>query len=91
MRSMKLAAVGIALSTWLAASFAQPPPPADPSPPAEPAANRPPPAAPPAAPRAPAPAEGEEAETRGAEEPEEVFVPTEELQPDAAVTFPVDI
>jgi hypothetical protein len=57
----------------------------------------PPPAAPPPA-RAPAPAEAgdEQAETRPAaeERPEvanEDFDPTEELPPDAAVTFPVDI
>lgn len=57
----------------------------------------PPPAAPPA-PRAPAPAEAgdEQAETPPAaeERPEvanEDFDPTEELPPDAAITFPVDI
>jgi hypothetical protein len=37
------------------------------------------------------PAEESESEAESAEEPEEVFIPTEELQPDAAVTFPVDI
>jgi hypothetical protein len=88
MRSMKVAALVIAFSTWLAASVAQQaPPPAERPPPAAPPASRPPPAAPPA----PAPAEEGEAETPPAGEPEEVFVPTEELQPDAAVTFPVDI
>jgi hypothetical protein len=88
MRSMRLAAVAIALGTWLAASLAQQgPPSSDRPPPAAPPATRPPPAAPPA----PAPAEGSESEAESAEEPEEVFIPTEELQPDAAVTFPVDI
>jgi hypothetical protein len=72
-----MAAFTIALGAWLAASWAQQgtTPPAAP-PPAE---------APPAAP----PAEEEEGES--ADEPEDVFIPTEELQPDAAVTFPVDI
>jgi hypothetical protein len=88
MRSMKVAALAIALGSWLAVSVAQQQaPPADRPPPAAPPANRPPPAAPPA----PAPAEEGAAETAPTEEPEEVFVPTEELQPDAAVTFPVDI
>jgi hypothetical protein len=88
MRSMRLAAVTMALSTWLAASFAQQaPPPAERPAPAAPPAERPPPAAPPA----PAPTEERGAEAESAEEPEEVFIPTEELQPDAAVTFPVDI
>jgi flagellar motor switch protein FliN/FliY len=88
MRSMRLAAVAIALGAWLGASLAQQaPPPADRPAPAAPPATRPPPAAPPA----PAPAEEREAEAESAEEPEEVFIPTEELQPDAAVTFPVDI
>jgi hypothetical protein len=88
MRSMKMAAVAIALGVWLAASVAQQAPaPAERPAPAAPPANRPPPAAPPA----PAPAEQGEAEAESGDEPEEVFIPTEELQPDAAVTFPVDI
>jgi hypothetical protein len=87
MRSMRLAALAIALGTWLAAPLAQQtPPPADRPPPAAPPANRPPPATPPA----PAPAEESDADAESSE-PEEVFIPTEELQPDAAVTFPVDI
>lgn len=88
MRSMRLAAVAMALGTWLAASLGQQgPPPAERPAPAAPPANRPAPATPPA----PAPAEESEPEAESAEEPEEVFIPTEELQPDAAVTFPVDI
>ena len=71
-----------AVSGWLAAA----------SPGQEPA----PPASPPATPRAPAeaererpPAETPPGNTEGASEDE--FIPTEELQPDAAITFPVDI
>lgn len=58
-------------------------------------------AAPPAAPPAPAPAPAERGGADKAEAPpaaderpevkDDEFVPTEELQPDAAVTFPVDI
>jgi hypothetical protein len=55
------------------------------APPAAPPPARPPAEAPPPAPPA------EEDEGDAAEEPEDVFIPTEELQPDAAVTFPVDI
>ena len=50
-------------------------------------------------PRAPAPAAPGSGEQPGAEPPadqrpevkDDEFIPTEELQPDAAVTFPVDI
>ena len=75
-----------AVSGWLAAaSLGQ-----QPAPPAAP------PATPPATPRAPAdterqtpPAETQAGNTDNASEDE--FIPTEELQPDAAITFPVDI
>lgn len=79
MRWLRLAAPAAALAVWLVASFAQQqaPPPA-PRPPAE-APEAPqeerPPATPPAA----------------DDEDDDTFIPTEELQPDAAVTFPVDI
>jgi hypothetical protein len=46
--------------------------------------------APPATERA-EPEEAPPATTPEREESDEVFVPTEELEPDAAVTFPVDI
>jgi hypothetical protein len=84
MRSLKLAAA-LVMAVWLAGSFAQQGAPAG-----DPPANRPPPAAP--APPSPAPApEPEQRDAPDAEAPDDVFVPTEELQPDAAVTFPVDI
>ena len=85
-RSLKLAAAA-ALAAWLTGSFAQ-----QDTPPAQPPADRPAPATPPPAP--PPPPQQDEDETPRAppgEEPDDVFVPTEELQPDAAVTFPVDI
>jgi hypothetical protein len=82
MRWLKLVLPAIALAAWLAASFAQ-----QDAPPAEaPPQTRPPPAAPPPeddVADAPSPAEDDEGD--------DVFIPTEELQPDAAVTFPVDI
>lgn len=83
MRSLKLS-VAIVLAAWLASSFAQQDPPSQATPPA----TRP---APPATPPPPASPEREESDSAPAEGPEDVFVPTEELQPDAAVTFPVDI
>lgn len=82
MRSFKVAAA-VALAAWLAGSFAQ-----QGSPPAPQPGNPPPPAAP--APPTPPPEQDEDEAPRG-DEPDDVFVPTEELQPDAAVTFPVDI
>ena len=91
MRWLRVAVPAAALAVWLAASFAQQAPPAAGTPPAAtppattPPASRPPPAAPPAAEK-----EGEAAAPSD-EAAEEVFIPTEELQPDAAVTFPVDI
>ena len=91
MRWLRLAVPAVVLAAWLAASFAQQAPPAAGTPPAStppastPPASTPPPAAPPAA-------EEEEAAAAPSDEAaEEVFIPTEELQPDAAITFPVDI
>jgi hypothetical protein len=77
MRWLRVAFPAAALAAWLATSFGQQQaPPAAPRPPAEDTeAEAPPPAAPPAE----------------VEESDDVFIPTEELQPDAAVTFPVDI
>ena len=77
MRGLRLAVPAVALAAWVAASFGQPeaPPPPAPRPPAE---DTKPEATPPAP-----PADDEESN--------DVFIPTEELQPDAAVTFPVDI
>jgi hypothetical protein len=93
MRWLRSAVSAVVLAAWLAGSFAQqgqPPagtPPAS-TPPAgsRPPAGQPPPAAPPAE-------EDKEAATPPADDDKDndVFIPTEELQPDAAVTFPVDI
>ncbi len=75
MRWLRLAAPAAAL-VWLVASFAQQQAPAPaPRPPAEAPEDERPPATPPAA----------------DDEDDDTFIPTEELQPDAAVTFPVDI
>lgn len=82
MRSLKLAAA-LALAAWLVGSFAQ-----QEAPPAPPPGDRPPSSTP-----APPPEEQENPPPRTPreDEPDDIFVPTEELQPDAAVTFPVDI
>ena len=87
MRLLRSAVPAVALAVWLAVSFAQEPP-AAPEPQPAPADEAPPPAA-----REPAPpGEQEEPDTPAAgDEADDVFIPTEELQPDAAVTFPVDI
>jgi hypothetical protein len=73
-------------------------PPAAAPPPAAESPAAPPPAQPPAGTRTPSTGaardEGTETPPAAAEPPEvndEEFIPTEELQPDAAVTFPVDI
>jgi hypothetical protein len=90
MRWLRLGAPAVALAAWLAASFAQQAPPAAGTPPATtPPASTPRPSTPP--PAAPPAAEKEEATAPSDEAAEEVFIPTEELQPDAAITFPVDI
>ena len=88
-RWLKVAVPAAALAVWLAGSFAQQAPPAAGTPPAgTPPASRPPPATPPAAP----PAKDDEAAKAPSDEAaEEEFIPTEELAPDAAITFPVDI
>lgn len=92
MRWLRMAVPAVALAGWLAGSVAQqqgtPPagtPPASSAPPS--AAGTPP------APRPAAPAEEEERAPNAPsdEAAEKVVTPTEELQPDAAVTFPVDI
>ncbi len=91
MRWLRLAAPAVALAAWLAASFAQQAPPAAGTPPAStpPASTTRPSTPPPAAP--PAAEKGKEPTAPSDEAAEEVFIPTEELQPDAAITFPVDI
>jgi hypothetical protein len=87
MRWLRLAAPAALVAAWLAGSVAQ----QQGTPPAgTPPASTPPPSTPrPAAPPEP---EQEEAKPPAAgDDEDDVFVPTEELQPDAAVTFPVDI
>jgi hypothetical protein len=87
MRLLRSMASAVVLAAWLVGSAAQqgaPPagtPPASTPPPTTPAPQTPP----------PAPREAEEEQAPSDEAAEEVFIPTEELQPDAAVTFPVDI
>ena len=93
MRWLKLVASGVALAAWLAGSVAQQQgaPPAGTPPPSAPPAGTP--RTPPAStPQPEKPPEGEKEEAQqAAADAEEDFIPTEELQPDAAVTFPVDI
>ena len=92
MRWLRLAASAVALAAWLAGSGAQQdPPPAGSPPPRTPPASTPPPSTPPASTPPAAQTEKEDEAKPPAEVENEVFVPTEELQPDAAVTFPVDI
>jgi hypothetical protein len=95
MRWLRVAAPAIGCAAWLAlASAQQTPPPAGTPPPARtppagtPPAGTPPPSRPPAD---GAPPEKETDAKPPTKEDNDVFVPTEELQPDAAVTFPVDI
>ena len=99
MRWLRLAAPALVLAAWWAGSVAQqpaappagtppastPPPPARTPPASAPQSSTPRPATP-----AEQPKEGEKPAAAGADAEEE-FTPTEELQPDAAVTFPVDI
>jgi hypothetical protein len=89
MRWLRVAAPAALLAAWLVSSGAQQgTPPAGTPPPTAPPASTPPPSTPPPA----APEEEEEAAGAPSDEAaKEVFIPTEELQPDAAVTFPVDI
>ena len=98
MRWLRLAAPALVLAAWWACAVAQQPgtPPAGTPPPASTPPPRTPPASTPQA-GAPRPATPPAQEKEG-EKPAEAsddaadeFIPTEELQPDAAVTFPVDI
>jgi len=92
MRWLRLSGSAVALAAWLAGSVAQQdPPPAGSPPPRTPPASTPPPSTPPPSTPPAAQTEKEDAAKPPAEVENEVFVPTEELQPDAAVTFPVDI
>src|SRR5262245_812123 len=95
MRWLRLVASGVALATWLAGSVAQQPgaPPAGAPPPSTPPAGTPPARTPPASTPQPSteppakPPEGEKEDAQqAADDAEEDFIPTEELQPDAAVT-----
>jgi hypothetical protein len=91
MRWLRLAAPAALLAAWLAGSVAQQQgaPPAS-TPPARPPASTP----QPSTPRPAAPPEQEqegEKPQAASDDAEEEFIPTEELQPDAAITFPVDI
>ena len=98
MRWLRLAAPALVLAAWWAGSVAQQPgaPPAGTPPASTPPARPPPASAPqsstprPATPAAEQPKEGEKPPAAG-DDAEDEFIPTEELQPDAAVTFPVDI
>jgi hypothetical protein len=99
MRWLRLAAPAAVLAAWLVSSVAQqgtPPagtPPSAGTPPAgTPPPSTPPPSRPPASPPPAAPEEREEpAGAPSDEAANKEFTPTEELQPDAAVLFPVDI
>jgi len=101
MRWLRLAAPALALAAWLASSVAQqgsPPagaPPAGTPPAGTPPARTPPASTPPASTPQPAtpPAADAKPDTPAdaSDATEEDFIPTEELQPDAAITFPVDI
>lgn len=96
MRWLRLVASAVALAAWLAGSVAQQgEPPAGTPPPSTPPARTPPAGTPQPQSSTPQPAESteekEDAQQPGANVDEEEFIPTEELQPDAAVTFPVDI
>jgi hypothetical protein len=98
MRWLRVAATAAVLSAWLVGSAAQqgtPPagtPPAGTPPAGTPPAGTPPPTPPASTPPPAAPAEEEEpAGAPSDEAANKEFTPSEELQPDAAVTFPVDI
>jgi hypothetical protein len=97
MRWLRLAAPALVLAAWWAGSVAQQPgaPPAGAPPTSTPPTSTPPASAPQAgAPRPAAPPEQDkegEKPTQASDDAEESVVPLEELQPDAAVTFPVDI
>ncbi len=99
MRWLRIAAPAVALALWLVGSAAQQgAPPAGTPPPSTPSAGTPPARPPPATtpqPSTPQPAatpeDKDDAEKPADDADETDFIPTEELQPDAAVTFPVDI
>ena len=100
MRWLRMAAPAVALALWLAGSAAQQgAPPAGTPPPSTPSAGTPPARTPqtttpqPSTPQPAAAPEQEKDDTQQAADDadEQDFIPTEELQPDAAVTFPVDI
>ena len=95
MRWLRVAAPAALVAGWLAGSVAQQPgiPPAG-SPPTPPARTPPASTPQPGTPRPAAPEgqeKGDEKPPAAADDAEDEFIPTEELQPDAAVTFPVDI
>ena len=93
MRWLRIAASAAALASWLAIAFAQQGAPPAGTPPARSPAGTAPPAGTPPADKPPPAGAPDQADTPKPPEKEDndVFVPTEELQPDAAVTFPVDI
>ena len=100
MRWLRMAAPALALALWLAGSAAQQgAPPAGTPPQSTPSAGAPPARTPPAGtpqPSTPQPAatpeqEKDDPQQAADDADEQDFTPTEELQPDAAVTFPVDI
>jgi hypothetical protein len=105
MRWLRLAAPALALVAWLAGSVAQQGPPPAGAPPGTPPAGTPPAGTPPARtpPASTPPASTPQPATPPADDAkpdtpadasdatEEDFIPTEELQPDAAITFPIDI
>jgi hypothetical protein len=97
MRWLRVAAPALVLAVWWAGSVAQQPgtPPAGTPPTSTPPPSTPPASTPQAGAPRPAAPPGQEKEgekpTEASDEAEDEFIPTEELQPDAAVTFPVDI
>lgn len=101
MRWLRLGALAVVLTAWLAGLAAQQgTSPAGTPPPSTPSAGTPPARTPTATPTpqpsTPQPAATPEPGKDGPQQPaddadETDFIPTEELQPDAAVTFPVDI
>jgi hypothetical protein len=93
MRVLRLMSSAIVLAAWLVTSAAQQgTPPAGTPPAGTPPAGTPPAPRPPAGSPPPAATDEEDEEQAPSDDAaDEVFIPTEELQPDAAVTFPVDI
>ena len=97
MRWLRVAAPALVLAAWCAGSAAQQQgaPPAGTPPTSTPPARTPPAGTPPSGAQRPATPPDQEKEgdkpKAASDEAEDEFIPTEELQPDAAVTFPVDI